>query len=113
MSNLIHRLKQKPEEQRKQIVMIVVVVLMSLVVLVWLSTLGVKEEKQKKTEEDSGPSPFSMLIESFTETFKGIKESISEVNINEVKEELVENKDNQELEEEQSGIDYIKENLSQ
>jgi len=113
MSKFIHKIKQKPEEQRKQIVLFVMVILMSLVVLVWLSTLGVKDKKQKKVEEDTGPSPFTMLVKSFSETYDGIKDSVSDANLGEVKENLLESSGGQEVEESGPDMDRIEENLFQ
>lgn len=112
MRNFIHRLRQKTDEQKQQIIMFVLIVVMSLVVLVWLSTLGVKDEKKKKETEETGPSPFTMLIESFSETFDGIKDSVSEADLSGMQEELTENK-NQETQEVDLDEDYIEENLFQ
>ena len=112
MRNFIHRLRQKTDEQKQQIIMFVLIVVMSLVVLVWLSTLGVKDEKKKKEIEETGPSPFTVLIESFSEALGGIKDSVSEADLSGMQKKLLEGE--KQTEQEMSpDEDYIEENLFQ
>lgn len=112
MRNFIHRLRQKTDEQKQQIIMFVLIVVMSLVVLVWLSTLGVKDEKKKKEIEETGPSPFTMLIESFSEALGGIKDSVSEADLSGMQKKLLEG-EKQTEKDPASDEDYIEENLFQ
>ncbi len=97
MLNYIRHLRTKPEEVKKQIVMLALVVCMSIVVVIWLTTLGVKNTKEKETkpEEEKAKSPFSILTGSFTETFKGIKTSVSEMDISGLKKELEESSEDE------------------
>jgi hypothetical protein len=90
MLDYIRHLRTKPEETKKQIVLVALVITMSIVVIIWLATLGGNNAKTKepKAKEDNGPSPFSILTSSFSETFKDIKSSVSEINLSGLKEDL-------------------------
>lgn len=112
MRNFIHRLREKPEEQKKQIIMFILVIAMSLVVLIWLSTLGIKDEKKKKETEETGPSPFTILIESFSEALGGIKDSVTEVDLSGMQQKLLEG-EKQTEKDPAPDEDYIEENLFQ
>lgn len=91
MHDYIRHLRTKPEETKKQIVLIALLVCMSIVITIWLTTLGGRNDSEEKikTEENKGPSPFSILTDSFTGTFNDIKTSISEMNIGGLKEDLL------------------------
>ena len=112
MRNFIHRLRQKPEEQKKQIIMFILVIAMSLVVLIWLSTLGIKKEKSKKEVEETVPSPFTMLIESFSEALGGIKDSVTEADLSGMQKKILEG-EKQTEKDPAPDEDYIEDNLFQ
>lgn len=110
MRNYIRHLRTKPEETKKQIVLIALVVCMSIVITIWLATLGGRKDSENKikTKEDNGPSPFSILTNSFSNTFSEIKSSIGEINIGGLKEDLL--KEQQEIDRNtESGENYREE----
>lgn len=90
----INKLKNKPEETRKQVVFIALVVCMSIVVMIWFASLGPKkvkvESSQQSEAEAEKNSPFKLLSSAISKTVLDIKDSVGEINISGLKENLSE-----------------------
>lgn len=93
MLKFIRKLQSRSEEDRKLIVMIALVVSMTIIIGIWLATFALhnsdkKNNIEKETIKNKGQSPFLIMKESFTETFKNIGNSISGMDLSDAKKDL-------------------------
>ena len=75
MRKVIHRLRQKPEEERRHILHISIVVIGFIMVVLWVFSLGrslsTPEVKQKAKQD---LQPFTVLKNNLTEGYKSVSE---------------------------------------
>ena len=75
MKKVIHRLRQKPEKERRQILYFLTIASAFFMILLWTFTLGktIKSEETKvRVQQDL--KPFSALKNNIVEGFNSIKE---------------------------------------
>jgi hypothetical protein len=75
MRKTIHKLRQKPEEERRHILHISIIVIAIVMVLLWAFSLGrhlTRPEIKVKTKQDM--QPFSVLKDNLTEGYKSVSE---------------------------------------
>lgn len=80
MFEYVKKLKEKPEQTRKQILVGSLAVSMSLVALVWFYSLGGRfgnKEVAVKTENDI--KPFKMFAQSIGDTYKSVGASLGNI----------------------------------
>lgn len=115
MNQYIKKLRNKPEEVRKQILFFALLVCMSLVFFIWIVNLGKTNQDRKEKElageevQDKSIKPFSILKNSIKDTYEDVYSSVSSMKLPE-KEEILDALVNEEnLESEQ--VEEIKETI--
>lgn len=93
MRKYIKQIQQRSIEGRKQIFVITMIVLMSLVFIVWIFGLGYRfsSNNKKNIKEKETIQPFTILKNTFVDTYKNINESflnIPKIKIDETKQEV-------------------------
>jgi hypothetical protein len=79
MRKTIHKLRQKPEEERRHILHITVIIIAIVMILLWAFSLGSrlsKPEVKVKTKRDV--QPFSVLKDSLSGGYKSVSEPESQ-----------------------------------
>ncbi|MFH1608846.1 MAG: hypothetical protein ABH951_02395 [Patescibacteria group bacterium] len=75
MRKTIHRLRQKPEEERRQILHIIIIIAAIFMILLWVFSLGKNvstPETKIKMKEDL--KPFSVLKDNLSDGYKSVSE---------------------------------------
>jgi len=75
MRKTIHRLRQKPEEERRHILHISIVIAAIVMIVLWVFSLGkslTAPEIKEKTKQDL--QPFSVLKDNLSEGYKSVSE---------------------------------------
>ena len=113
MNQYIKKLRNKPEEVRKQILFFALLVCMSLVFFIWIVNLGKTNQDRKEKElageeiQDKSIKPFSILKNSIKDTYEDVYSSVSSMKLPE-KEEILDSLVNQEKSEQ---VEEIKETI--
>ena len=83
MKKIIHKLRNRPEEERRHILHITTFVLALFVILLWTFTLGKSvTSKETKVKIKQDLKPFSALKDNMVGGYKSIIESNSSGNTN-------------------------------
>lgn len=75
MRKVIHRLRQKPEEERRHILHISIIIIAIIMIALWAFSLGKSlstPEIKQKVKQDL--QPFSVLKSNLTEGYKSVSE---------------------------------------
>lgn len=75
MRKVIHRLRQKPEEERRHILHISIIIIAIIMIALWAFSLGKSlsaPETKQKVKQDL--QPFSVLKSNLTEGYKSVSE---------------------------------------
>jgi len=75
MRKTIHRLRQKPEEERRHILHICIVIAAIIMIALWIFSLGKSlsaPEVKEKAKQDL--QPFSVLKDNLSEGYKSVSE---------------------------------------
>lgn len=73
MKKIIHKLRKKPEEERRHILNITTFVLAVLIILIWVFSLGKNvASKETKVKIQQDLKPFSALKQNLVEGYKSI-----------------------------------------
>lgn len=77
----IEKLRQKPENTRKQIALASTVVITGIIVMFWMYTLGERfnTNSNKVSKQDSSEKPLNILIGSVGGISSDLKASVSDV----------------------------------
>ncbi|HPS21291.1 MAG TPA: hypothetical protein PLO44_00565 [Candidatus Paceibacterota bacterium] len=75
MRKTIHKLRQKPEEERRHILHISIIIIAIVMILLWAFSLGKnlsQPEVKEKVKQDL--QPFSVLKDNLSEGYKSVSE---------------------------------------
>lgn len=75
MRKTIHRLRQKPEEERRHILHISIIIIAIVMILLWAFSLGKNLSKPEvKTKVKQDMQPFSVLKDNLSDGYKSVSE---------------------------------------
>jgi hypothetical protein len=77
MHSYIKKLRTKSEETRKSILLVTLVTSMAVVVFVWIYGLTDRLGQEKVVKEDTGIKPFSLFMNSISNTYDKIAASVA------------------------------------
>jgi len=80
--NTIHKLRQRPEEERRHLLHIFMFIAVILLFVLWAFSLGagnVKQKEAKVKQDRKGLETFSVLKENIVSGFESIKADTSEI----------------------------------
>ena len=75
MRKTIHKLRQRPEEERRHILHISIIIIAIIMILLWAYSLGrnlSQPEVKEKVKQDL--QPFSVLKDNLSEGYKSVSE---------------------------------------
>jgi hypothetical protein len=75
MKKTIHKLRQRPEEERRHILHITIIIIAVVMILLWAFSLGSRlSQPEVKVKAKRDVQPFSVLKDNLSEGYKSVSE---------------------------------------